>query len=70
MSNYDKEMEIETSSSPREAIKWIIKHAPDCVVSDYKIPEMNGIELTRSLRESTGVPVILYSNHSEDNVIQ
>jgi PleD family two-component response regulator len=34
------------------------------------MPEMNGIEFTSSLRESTQVPVILYTNQSEDNVIQ
>lgn len=70
MSNYDREMEIETSSSPKEAIKWVIDHTPDCVISDYKMPEMNGIEFTRNLRKSTKIPVILYTNHSEDNIIK
>jgi len=33
------------------------------------MPELNGIEFTRKLRESSQVPVILYTNQSMDNVM-
>ena len=33
------------------------------------MPELNGIEFTRKLRESSQVPVILYTNQSMDHVM-
>jgi len=66
---HDREMDIVTSSSPNEALEWIRENNPDCVISDYKMPEMNGIEFTRRLRESSQVPVILYTNQSMEHVV-
>lgn len=68
MSLYDSDIKIKTSSSPMEVLEWIKNDAPDCVISDYKMPEMNGIEFTRKLRETSKIPVILYSNQSKANV--
>jgi FixJ family two-component response regulator len=41
----------------------------DCFVVDYKMPDMNGIELVRQLR-SRGVvtPVILITGYPDDNI--
>ena len=33
------------------------------------MPGLNGIEFTRKLRESSQIPVILYTNQSMDNVM-
>jgi len=33
------------------------------------MPDLNGIEFTRKLRESSQIPVILYTNQSMDNVM-
>ena len=34
------------------------------------MPELNGIEFTRKLRESSQIPVILYTNQSKDNIMK
>lgn len=66
---HDKEMDILTSSSPNEALELIREKEPDCVISDYRMNEMNGVEFTRKLRESSKVPVILYTNQSMEHVV-
>ena len=33
------------------------------------MPELNGIEFTRKLRESSQIPVIMYTNQSMENVM-
>ena len=70
MMAYDMDVEIETSTSPTEAMERVKASEPDCVLSDYKMPEMDGIEFTRRLRESSGVPVILYTHHSDEEVAE
>lgn len=62
--SFDETLDIRTSCSPLEVLEWVRDSPPDCVISDFRMPEMNGIEFTRRLRESSGVPVILYTNQS------
>jgi two-component system, probable response regulator PhcQ len=42
---------VETFSSAREALAHASTHACDLVISDYRMPEMNGVELLRALRD-------------------
>lgn len=55
------------TQSPKEAIALFTKaknakESFDLVITDYKMPEMNGVDLIEKLREETpGVPVILLS---------
>ena len=69
MTNNDRDLDITISSSPREALEWVVDNKPDCVLSDYNMHEMNGVEFTRRLRETSEVPVILYTNQSRDDVV-
>ncbi|WP_437223583.1 response regulator [Planctomicrobium sp. SH661] len=40
------------ASNGREALEVIASHSPDLVISDWNMPEMKGIELLNSLRQS------------------
>ncbi len=42
----------------------------DCVVLDFIMPEMNGLELARRIREKHGVPVILYTGQGSEEVAE
>lgn len=43
--------------------------APDCYVIDYKMPDINGIELTGRLRKSDhDAPVILITGYPDENI--
>jgi DNA-binding NarL/FixJ family response regulator len=70
MMTFDEEMDIQTSTSPMEAIELVRSSRPDCVISDYRMPEMDGIEFTRRLRESSGVPVIMCTSHFDEKVAE
>ena len=61
MAYYDKELNIESFTSPKKVIESVREKEPDIILSDYKMPEMNGIEFTRQLRQYSSVPVILYT---------
>lgn len=42
---------------------------PDCYVIDYKMPDINGIELTGRLRKSEhDAPVILITGYPDENI--
>ena len=46
--------EVATFSDPATALSWIEAHPADLVITDYKMPGMNGSEFIRRLR---GIPV-------------
>ncbi len=68
----------DTSLSPifaangREALALIAEQAPDIVVSDLQMPEMDGLELVEVIRrDSPALPVILMTAHgSEETAIE
>ena len=48
-------------SNGRKAVDFCRDHNVDVVVSDYNMPEMNGIEAAKLLIGELGVPVLIYS---------
>ncbi|CAM3208688.1 Two component transcriptional regulator, winged helix family [Sphingomonas antarctica] len=48
------------------ALKALTDNPPDLVVSDIKMPRMNGLELLRRLREATDVPVIMLTSKDDE----
>ena len=56
--------------SGRAAIEATKTHAPDVVLMDLSMPEMNGIEATRQIcRQSPAVKVLVLSMHAEDRFV-
>jgi CheY-like chemotaxis protein len=55
-----------TSSTAAEALELCGKHTIDVVVTDYKMPKMNGIELIARLRKlNPAIAVILISGFTD-----
>ncbi len=55
-------------SDGREALAFLESCRPDAVISDIKMPYMDGIELAKSIYESprfSGIPIILLSGYRE-----
>jgi CheY-like chemotaxis protein len=55
---------ISTASSGADAMEQFGSHKFDLVVTDYKMPRMDGIELIKRLRkQAPGLPVVLISGY-------
>lgn len=55
-----------TASNGLEAIPLIKKHHPDVIITDLKMPEMDGLELIRTLKENEYPGEILVLSNYED----
>jgi len=66
------QLEIRYAGNGREALSAIEADFPDAVVTDLQMPEMNGLELTETVRRRFPLlPVILMTAHgSEDIAVQ
>jgi PAS domain S-box-containing protein len=58
----EKEYSIFTAGNGKEGLDMAVLHKPDLILSDVMMPEMDGYEMTRQIRnniELKGIPIIL-----------
>jgi PAS domain S-box-containing protein len=70
LNSFDPYLQIDFVSSPREALEKLEKEEYDCIISDYKMPEMDGIQLAIRIREESDVPFILYTGQGSEEVAE
>jgi len=66
----DPTLQVESTISPENALKIVEEKPYDCVVSDYKMPGMNGIELAQQIRETSNIPFIIYTGRGSEEVAE
>jgi two-component system KDP operon response regulator KdpE len=55
------------AGSGAEAIKAVLADRPDLIILDLGLPDMDGIEVTRRLREWSQMPIIILSVREAEN---
>src|SRR5947209_19559103 len=55
------------ASNGLEALDQLREHLPDLLVLDVSMPEMDGFETLRSIREVSTVPVIMLTVRQSEN---
>jgi CheY-like chemotaxis protein len=64
----DPNIRVESISIPSDAVLAVGSNTFDCVVSDYQMDEMDGIVLTKRIREDSNVPIIIYTGRGSEEV--
>jgi signal transduction histidine kinase/CheY-like chemotaxis protein len=65
----DEGLHIEPVTSAAAALERLEMNGFDCIVSDYRMPEMDGIELLRTVRESDpDIPFVLFTGRGSEEV--
>jgi len=62
---------VEAFDNPQEALNWLDDNHPDLIITDYRMPEMNGIEFIKKIRERPGmqdIPIVVITVVSEKSV--
>jgi response regulator NasT len=60
---------VSVASTGRELLKHCRDHAPDLVITDIKMPEMDGIDAATEIYRDHAVPVILVSAYHDAELI-
>ncbi|MFQ3320046.1 MAG: CheY-like chemotaxis protein [Natronomonas sp.] len=64
-----EEFSIRVETDPNDALDVVNEGGIDCVVSDYHMPEMNGLELLRYVREmEPNIPFILFTARGSEEI--
>lgn len=65
------DVSVAAFDNPLESLKWLDSNHPDLIITDYRMPDMNGIELIRQIRERPGcqdIPIMMITVVSEKSV--
>ena len=68
LESFDSEMEVVSSLSSIDSLPLIENMEFDCVLCDYLMPEMDGIELCRRVRRTSDVPFIIHTGQGSEEV--
>jgi PAS domain S-box-containing protein len=65
----DGRLSVETAVRAREALELLDEREIDCIVSDYDMPDLSGIEFLEAVREDhPDLPFILYTGEGSQEV--
>ena len=62
------DIQVRSFGAPREALAWLARNTADLVITDYKMPEMDGADFVRALRATpvnNDVPVVVITVYEE-----
>jgi CheY-like chemotaxis protein len=68
LENADQVIETCNALRPQDALKILREKRIDCVVSDFILPGMTGIQLCKMIKDFLSVPFILYTGRESDEV--
>ena len=66
----DGVIQVTSAASGKEALQLLEKESYDCIVSDYKMPGMDGITFARQVRERSQIPFIIYTRQGSEEVAE
>lgn len=67
----DRPYEVAETESGEEGLELCRSAIPDCVLLDYRLPDLNGLEFLEELSRPTGVlpvPVVMLTGHGDELV--
>jgi DNA-binding NtrC family response regulator len=65
----DERIAVTTATSAVEGLAILDRGEFDCIVSDFEMPEMNGLEFLREVRQAhNGLPFIMFTGRGNERV--
>jgi len=57
---------VSSAATAMSGLQAIMDNRPDCVILDLGLPDIDGVEVTRRLREWTAIPIIVVSARGKE----
>lgn len=70
LNQVDAVLDVTCVGTPDEVFRELDTGNYDCLVTDFKMPLMDGIELSKKVREKYTIPIILYTGQGSEEVAE
>lgn len=70
LNQVDAVLDVTCVGTPDEVFRELDTGNYDCLVTDFKMPLMNGIDLSKKVREKHTIPIILYTGQGSEEVAE
>jgi CheY-like chemotaxis protein len=67
--DYDRDLVVDTLSNPEEILQRIKEKQYDCILADYAMPVINGIELASTIKGIKDIPFVLYTGRGSEQTV-
>ena len=67
----EEDVVVESFDNPLQALQWLDNNHPDLIITDYRMPDINGVELIKRIRDMPAcqdIPIIMITVVSEKSV--
>ncbi len=67
----EDDVSVDSFDKPLEALDWLDYNHPDLIITDYRMPDMNGVELIKQIRNKKAcldIPIMMITVVSEKSV--
>ena len=67
----EEDVIVESFDNPLRALQWLDHNHPDLIITDYRMPDLNGIEMIRKIRSMPAcqdIPIMMITVVSEKSV--
>jgi len=67
----EEDVSVESFDNPLSALQWLDHNHPDLIITDYRMPEINGVELIKRIRAMPAcqdIPIMMITVVSEKSV--
>ncbi len=71
LENNSKEYDVIQAKTAREGLTMFFSEKPDCVLLDYQLPDMNGIQFLKTLQKTfphTELPVVMITGTGNEDI--
>lgn len=62
--------EVETCANGDQAVERLMSNGVDLLITDIRMPVMDGLDAIRRIREFSDIPIIVVSAYSNDKIIR
>ncbi len=67
----EQDVLVESFDNPIQALSWLDTNHPDLIITDYRMPDINGVELIQQIRQKSAchdIPIMMITVVSEKSV--
>ena len=66
----DPSIKVTSVSDPQAAVELVQTGEYDCIISDYDMPETDGISFAQRIRELSHIPIIIYTGKGSEEIAE